>query len=150
MKHCFYLHGACILLVECEKRNDSFQITISVPVKLDEDSLEILCSGRVVGESLSGEMASELTLKGQEEPAMERAWRRARQAEGTEVLKLELQVRWEVLSAQGSPPPFTASSHRAHSSSSSLSFFYIHSPLATSMIPALNAPSPSYIIPLSP
>lgn len=29
-------------------------------------------------------------------------------------------------------------------------FFYIHSPLAISMILALNAPSPSYIIPLSP
>lgn len=59
-------------------------------MKLDEDSLEILCSGRVVGEPLSEEMASELTSKGREEPAMERAWRRACQAEGTEVLKLEL------------------------------------------------------------
>lgn len=52
-------------------------------MKFHGECLEILSSEGVLGESLSGEMAFELISKGQEEPAMERAWRRACRAEGT-------------------------------------------------------------------
>lgn len=52
-------------------------------MKLNEEHLAIILLDRVAREFLSEKKAFELTSEGQKEPAVERAWNRAFQAEGT-------------------------------------------------------------------
>ena len=114
----------------------TFQIIISASVKWNEEHLANVLLDRVAREFLSEKKAFELTSEGQKERAMERAWNRAFQAEGTSSREARALVQWELMSAMVVRGPTTSLAfhclltHGAHSSSFSrlgslLSYFYI-------------------------